>query len=99
MANNTVFLEKNGIVKEAPIGFSWTTFFFGFIPTLFRGDFRFFWIQLVAGIFTGFLANIVFIFLYNKWSLQNRIEKGWTATSVKHGDVADVLATQGIMKR
>lgn len=99
MANNTVFLEKNGIVKEAPIGFSWTTFFFGFFPTLFRGDFRFFWIQLVANFFTFGFATFIFMFMYNKWSLKNRVEKGWTATSVKHGDVADVLATQGIIKR
>ena len=97
MSNNTVYLEKNGVTKEAPVGFSWTTFFFGIWPSLFRGDFKFFFIQLVAAIFTLNLSSLVFMFMYNKWSLKNRIESGWKATSVRQGDMKDIMATQGIV--
>jgi len=32
------FKSKNQVVKNAPVGFSWTTLFFGFFPALIRGD-------------------------------------------------------------
>ena len=37
--------KKTHQLKQAPIGFSWTNFFFGFFVPLFRGDWK--W----AGIF------------------------------------------------
>lgn|SRR5699024_10601064 len=30
--------KKNGKIKSSPLGFSWTTFFFGAFAPLFRGD-------------------------------------------------------------
>lgn len=34
--------ENTGQIKQAKIGFSWTVFFFGFFPAIFRGDWKWF---------------------------------------------------------
>lgn len=49
-----VRLEKDGELKNAFVGFSWTTFFFGFWVPLFRGRFKDF-----AYFFIFFLCKIV----------------------------------------
>lgn len=49
-----VRLEKDGELKNAFVGFSWTTFFFGFWVPLFRGRFKDF-----AYFFMFFLCKIV----------------------------------------
>ena len=55
-----------GMVKEAKIGFSFTTFFFGaFVPAL-RGDWKYAGIMLVCAIITSGISTLVFPFVYNK---------------------------------
>jgi hypothetical protein len=75
---------KTNQVKQVKAGFSWTVFFFGFFPPLFRGDWKWLLILLVLDIvglfsfgFLSFAANLVFSFLYNKFYLQDRINEGW----------------------
>ena len=77
MAFATVNLEKNGLIKEAPVGFSWTTLFFGMFPALFRGDFKWTLIMIAAGFFTVGLAFIVFGFIYNRLYITSMIESGY----------------------
>ncbi|MGM0842241.1 MAG: DUF2628 domain-containing protein [Bacillota bacterium] len=73
------------VTKEVKVGFSWTTFFFGFFPALFRGDLKWaaimFIMAAVVGVFTlGFgawIPGIIFSFVYNKIYIKDLLEKGY----------------------
>jgi hypothetical protein len=77
--------NEGGITKEVKVGFSWTTFFFGFFPALFRGDLKWaaimFIISVAIGSFTlgigAWVSGIVFSFVYNKIYIKELIEKGY----------------------
>ncbi|MDC0194684.1 hypothetical protein OAJ82_00285 [Alphaproteobacteria bacterium] len=78
MAFGTItFKSKNQVVKDAPVGFSWTTLFFGFFPALIRGDWLWAIIMLVAAVFTFGLSGIVFAFIYNRLYIQNLLKQGF----------------------
>lgn len=74
-----------GLTKNVKVGFSWTTFFFGFIPALFRGDLKWAIIMLILeGVFGAFtfgfgawVVGVVFSFVYNKIYIKELIEKGY----------------------
>jgi len=65
-------------IKQAPIGFSWTVFLFGPFPPLFRSDWKFFAILLLAALVTFGLSNLVFAFIYNKMYLNDLLNNGYT---------------------
>ncbi|MGG1630843.1 DUF2628 domain-containing protein [Rossellomorea sp. NRS-1567] len=77
--------NQAGVTKEVKVGFSWTTFFFGFFPALFRGDLKWaaimFIMAAVVGVFTlGFgawIPGIIFSFVYNKIYIKDLLEKGY----------------------
>ena len=71
------FKSKNQVVKDAPVGFSWTTLFFGFFPALIRGDWLWAIIMLVAAVFTFGFSGIVFAFIYNRLYIQNLLKQGF----------------------
>ena len=80
-----------GEIKKGFMGFSWTVFFFGWIPMLFRGD----WINgitlfLLEGLYfiatvrqtdgevlLLFIGNVVLAFCYNKRYTKDLIRKGF----------------------
>ncbi|MCH4165608.1 MAG: DUF2628 domain-containing protein [Lentilactobacillus diolivorans] len=91
-------------VKQTKVGFSWTTFFFGFWPALFRGDWLWFFVQLAIEVFVGIftfgigaaISSIVFSFIYNKIYINELLSKGYKATDtsdeqilVSHGFIAN----------
>lgn len=63
--------------KQTKVGFSWTVFFFGGFPPLFRGDWKWFLIMLVAGACTFGVANLVFCFIYNKLYINDLLASGY----------------------
>ena len=71
------FKGPHGIAKDAPVGFSWTTLFFGFFPALIRGDWM--WALIMIGCsFVSFgFASIVFAFIYNRLYIQNLLKQGF----------------------
>jgi len=89
MAYTTITFENpnTGAMKVAPVGFSWTTFFFGFFPALFRGDWKWAIIMLILLILTGGLAVLVFMFIYNKLYIKDLIKSGYKAKSIALGDL------------
>ena len=58
--------SNSGLIKEVPIGFSWTVLLFGGFVPLFRGDIKWFFIMLLTSLLTYGIALLVFPFIYNK---------------------------------
>tara|TARA_Y100000590_G_C15099177_1_gene780552 strand:+ start:214 stop:549 length:336 start_codon:yes stop_codon:yes gene_type:complete len=80
----TSILFKNpitGEMKEAPVGFSWTVFFFNFFPPLFRSDWKWAFIMFLCAIFTWGASVLVFMFIYNKLYIKDLIGAGFKAKS------------------
>ena len=90
MANGAITFEnKNtGAIKVAPVGFSWTSFFFSGIPALMRGHVGMGVIQILLSIFTASLSNFVFGFIYNKMYIKHMISEGAKMSSATLSDDA-----------
>jgi hypothetical protein len=91
-----------GTVKRAPVGFSWTTAIFGIWPALFRGDFKWFGIQLAvalgAGIITMgigvYVSFIVFGFIYNKLYIKELLKKGYLVEKLESDRTLEQLSAE-----
>jgi hypothetical protein len=95
----TSIIFKNphtGAMKEAPVGYSWTSLFFGFFPALFRGDWKWAVIQLIIQLCTFGLSAFVFSFIYNKLYIQDLIGAGFKAQSIASGDMSFASAKVGM---
>lgn len=86
---------NSGIIKKAPVGYSWTTLFLPTLPALFRGDIKGFFIQLFLD---GFLIIPILIFpsIYNKQYIQRLLTQGYKVKAVDRGDLDSVKACLGI---
>lgn len=82
-------------MKEAPVGFSWTTCLFGPFPMLFRGSWKWFAIILILAIITWGLSNLVFMFIANKFYIKDLVGDGFKVKSVKVGTLDQVSMTLG----
>jgi hypothetical protein len=80
MAFVDLVLERGDEVQSAPLGFSWTTFFFSFFVPIFRGDWVWFFVQFILACLTSGLSVFVFAFIYNKIYAKSLLDKGFTVS-------------------
>ena len=82
----TLTNPNTGAIKKATTGYSWWTFWFGFLCPLFRGDLKWSGIFFVAAVFISLILNgnpvatacgPIFGFFYNKLYIKDLINKGW----------------------
>lgn len=92
----TLTNNNTGEYKTAPIGFSWTTFFFGCFPALFRADWKWAGIQFILAWFTAGISWLVMPFIYNKLHIKDLINKGFYPTS-EHEE--KILMGKGILTK
>mgnify|MGYP003624635090 FL=1 len=99
MAFATITFEsKSGVVKDAPVGFSWTTLFFWFFPALIRGDWFWAIIIFVASLVTFGVASLVFPFIYNRLYIQSLLKNDYEVRNYS-GDKARIEAKAQIKLR
>lgn len=80
--SNAVLVNPDtGETTEAPVGFSWTTFFFGMFPALLRGDFKWTAIIFVVALLVGPFSGVIFSFFYNKKYIKEMVSSGWRVKS------------------
>ena len=82
MAHSNLLLEKNGVRKQCPVGFSWTTLFFGGFPALIRGHAIMGLVQIFLQVLTFSLSAVIFAFIYNKMYINWRLENGFQFVEV-----------------
>lgn len=92
----TLTNELTGQYKTAPLGFSWTTFFFGCFPALFRSDWKWALIQLALSFVTLGLSWLVMPFIYNKLHIKDLLNKGFVPTDEAQ---ANYLIGKGIVSK
>ena len=76
-ANLVLTNTRTGFIRKAPVGFSWTTFFFGFFPALLRQHWLGAAVQFAVALVTGGLSVLVFPFFYNKWYINGLVQDGY----------------------
>lgn len=98
MAYNKIFFEhqQSGAQKEAPVGFSWTSFFFGFFVPLFRSDWKWAIIMLLLAIITFGISMIYFCFAYNKLYVKELVGAGYKAKGVQTGTIDAISSSIGL---
>ncbi len=85
-----------GISKSGFYGFSWTNFFFGGFPALFRGDIVIGLVVVVLNVLTWWIAGVIWSFFYNKHFTHRLVEKGYVFTGTE-AEVAAAKSALGII--
>jgi hypothetical protein len=91
MAHAVITLTNGVEVKNAPVGFSWTTFFWGPFPALMRGDWKWGVILLIGAALTSGFTSIIAGFVYNKFYIKDMLAKGYKVNSMPPNVTDDTL--------
>ena len=94
MAHTTISVTNGIEIKKVPLGFSWTTFFFGGFPALIRGDWVPGIIIMVGCMLTWGIVGIVAAFMYNKMYAKSLFEKGYTIHAMPPGCTEDMVRSE-----
>lgn len=89
MAFATITMTNNVELKKVPLGFSWTTFFFGGWPAIFRQDWAWGVCLIIACLFTYGIAGVVCAFFYNKSYAKRLFNQGYTISALPPGVTED----------
>lgn len=73
----SLFQSSSGLKIDAPMGFSWSTLFYGPFEPLSRSHYLYFIIMTVAIPLTSAISIFVFPFIYNKIFIKSLLEKGY----------------------
>lgn len=92
----TFISEYDGQYKTAPLGFSWTTLFFGFFSMIFRGDWKWGSIQFGLNCITFGLSWFVMPFFYNELYIKELLRKGFVPIDENQ---ANYLVAKGVISR
>jgi len=98
MASNNIYFKNHQTdkIRKAPVGFSWTTFFFGFFPALFRSDWKWSIIQIIAAFLTAGISLFIFPFIYNKLYIKDLLNDGFKVKSIETGSVDQMSMKVGL---
>ncbi len=99
MAFDKLILKNpnTGEIVQAPVGYSWTTLFFGFFPALFRANFKWAAIQVLVAMFTFGFSQIVFSFIYNKLYVKDLLfTRGFKVQGSQKGNLQNVSTKLGL---
>jgi len=84
-----------GLIKQAHVGYSWTTPLFPKLPSLLRGDFKGFIIQLLLDC-TLFFPTLIFPSIYNKQYAQRLLSTGYKVQTTEGITIYDAKRKLGI---
>ena len=87
---------QTGIIKKAPVGFSWTIFGFGPVVALVRGDVKGGLLMLLLAAITSGISWILYPFLYNKYYIKELLKKGYRVSAVEGSDLKTLKLKLGI---
>jgi hypothetical protein len=71
-----------GEIREAPVGFSWTTLFLGISVAVYREDWKWAVLMILIGIVSCGISWLVFPFIYNKLYIKELIRKGFKVKEI-----------------
>lgn len=88
----TITFNRNGATRTIPVGFSWTTLVFGWLPSLFRGHWYLFWTIVGCDLASVGISIVVF---EGRDLLATFIAARWFLAAIRNTELRKFLARDG----